>query len=68
MLGIVIVRENGRLQSGVVPVFVEPPGRPVCVTDQRADTVIAYVERIGAAADLPARPWRRQSASLWMCS
>jgi poly-gamma-glutamate synthesis protein (capsule biosynthesis protein) len=68
MLGIVIVRENGRLESGVVPVFVEPPGRPVCVTDQRADTVIAYVERIGAAADLPAQPWRRQSASLWMCS
>jgi poly-gamma-glutamate synthesis protein (capsule biosynthesis protein) len=68
VLGIVIVRADGGLQCGVVPVFVEPPGRPVCVTDERADTVIAYVERIGALADLPAQTWRRQSASLWMCS
>jgi hypothetical protein len=68
VLGIVILKEDGRLESGVVPVFVEPPGRPVCVTDERADTVIAYVERIGAVADLPVQSWRRQSASLWMCS
>ena len=68
VLGIVIMRENGHLDCGVVPLFVEPPGRPVCVTDGRADTVIAYVERIGAMADLPAQSWRRQSASLWMCS
>lgn len=68
VLGVVIVRESGRLEGGVVPVFVEPPGRPVCVTDERADAVIAYLERIGAAAGLPAQRWRRQSASLWMCS
>jgi len=30
--------------------------------------LFAYVERIGAMADLPAQSWCRQSASLWMCS
>ena len=66
VLGIVIVRADGRLDSGVVPVYVEPPGRPVCVTDERADAVIAYLERIAAAADLPPQLWRRRSAALWM--
>jgi len=68
LLGIVIVRESGRLETGVVPVFVEPPGRPVCVTDERADAVIAYLDRIGAEADLPLQHWRRRSPSLWMCA
>jgi poly-gamma-glutamate capsule biosynthesis protein CapA/YwtB (metallophosphatase superfamily) len=68
VLGIVIAHESGRFATGVVPLFVEPPGRPVCVTDERADAVIAYVKRIGEAAGLPAYHWRRQSASLWMCT
>lgn len=67
ILGIVIQRESGSLSTGAVPVYVEPPGRPVCVTDERADAVIAYLERIAAAAGLPARQWRRRSPFLWMC-
>lgn len=67
VLGIVIVRANGRLSTGVVPLHVEPPGRPVCVTDERAEAVIAYLERIAAAAGLPAQRWHRESAALWMC-
>jgi poly-gamma-glutamate capsule biosynthesis protein CapA/YwtB (metallophosphatase superfamily) len=67
-LGVVRWHEDGRLETGVVPVFVEPPGRPVCVTDERADAVIAYLERIGAAAELPPRQWRRRSAELWTCT
>jgi poly-gamma-glutamate synthesis protein (capsule biosynthesis protein) len=67
MLGVVIVHANGRLSTGVVPLFSEPPGRPVCVADDRAETVIAYLERIGAAANLPALRWERGAGRLWMC-
>ena len=63
--GIVRRAPDGRLRAGVVPVFVEPPGRPVCPTDERADEVVAYLERIGTAAGLPSRRWRRQSAHEW---
>jgi poly-gamma-glutamate synthesis protein (capsule biosynthesis protein) len=67
LLGIVIAHADGRLSTGVVPIFSEPPGRAVCVSDDRADAVIAYLERIGAAAGLPAQTWERRSASLWVC-
>ena len=67
-LGIVIVAADGRLSTGVVPLYVEPPGRPVCVTDQRAEAVIAYLERIADDAGLPAQRWHRKSAALWMCT
>jgi poly-gamma-glutamate synthesis protein (capsule biosynthesis protein) len=66
-LGIVIAHADGRLSTGVVPLYVEPPGRPVCVTDERADAVIAYLERIADEAGLPAQSWRRESSVLWMC-
>src|SRR5690606_12120351 len=66
-LGVVIAHADGRLSTGVVPLWVEPPGRPVCVGDERADAVMAYLERIADAAGLPARAWRRESSLLWMC-
>ncbi len=68
LLGIVRWHGDGTLTTGIVPVHVEPPGRPVCVTDARADAVIAYLERIGAAAGLPPRSWHRESTGLWMCA
>ena len=67
ILGIAIVHADRRLSTGVVPIFSEPPGRPVCVRDDRADAVMAYLDRIGADAGLPALTWERQSASVWMC-
>jgi poly-gamma-glutamate synthesis protein (capsule biosynthesis protein) len=67
-LGVVIAHAGGGLSTGVVPLFVEPPGRPVCVCDERAGAVIAYLEKIAAAAGLPAQHWRRRSESLWMCT
>jgi poly-gamma-glutamate synthesis protein (capsule biosynthesis protein) len=66
VLGVVIQHQDGRLSTGVVPVHVEPPGRPLCVSDERADTVIAYLERIAALADLPAQVWSRRSPYLWL--
>jgi len=67
-LGVVIVGERGGLETGIVPLDVEPPGRPVCARDARAAEVVAYVERIGKVAGLPARPWRQRSESLWLLS
>jgi poly-gamma-glutamate synthesis protein (capsule biosynthesis protein) len=67
-LGVVRREADGRLSVGVIPVHVEPPGRPVCVNDARAAEVIAYLDRIGAQAGLPPLQWRREGAWLWMCT
>jgi poly-gamma-glutamate synthesis protein (capsule biosynthesis protein) len=66
-LGVVIAHANGRLSTGVLPIHVEPPGRPVCVSDDRADGVIAYLERIAATANLPAQSWHRKTPYMWVC-
>jgi poly-gamma-glutamate synthesis protein (capsule biosynthesis protein) len=68
VIGVVRREADGRLGMGVIPVHVEPPGRPVCVNDSRAQEVIAYLDRIGAMAGLPARQWRREGEWLWMCT
>lgn len=67
-IGVVRLEATGSLRMGVIPVHVEPPGRPVCVSDARAEQVIAYLDRIGAMAGLPARQWRREGDWLWMCT
>ncbi|HMA10977.1 MAG TPA: CapA family protein, partial [Steroidobacteraceae bacterium] len=67
-IGMVRLEADGALRMGVIPVHVEPPGRPVCVSDARAEEVIAYLDRIGAMAGLPARQWRREGDWLWMCT
>jgi hypothetical protein len=59
---------DGSLSAGIVPVHVEPPGRPVCVTGSAAEAVIAYLEQISAAAGLPPLTWRRGSTGNWMCA
>lgn len=66
VLGIVILKAGGGLATGVVPLFVEPPGRPTVASGTRASDVIAYLERIGAAAELPPQAWRPKADSLWM--
>ena len=68
VLGVVRIEADGRMRMGVIPVHVEPPGRPVCVDDVRADQVIAYLDRIGAMAGLPARRWQREGQWLWWCT
>jgi poly-gamma-glutamate synthesis protein (capsule biosynthesis protein) len=68
VIGVVRREADGRLGMGVIPVHVEPPGRPVCVNDARAQEVIAYLDRIGAMAGLPTRQWRREGEWLWMCT
>jgi poly-gamma-glutamate synthesis protein (capsule biosynthesis protein) len=68
VIGVVRREGDGTLRMGVMPVHVEPPGRPVCVSDARADGVIAYLHRIGAMAGLPPRQWQRDGQWLWWCS
>lgn len=67
LLGIVVLRADGRLDTGVVPVFVEPPGRPVCVSGECGNAIVAYLERIGAAAGLGPLSWHRHSDFVWFC-
>ncbi len=45
--------EDGRIEPGFLPVFVEAPGRPVLATGDRAQTVAAYVAAITTDAGLP---------------
>ena len=68
VLGVVRVQADGQLRMGVIPVHVEPPGRPVVVNDARAEEVIAYLDRIGAMAGLPPLRWQRDGEWVWMCA
>lgn len=54
MLGQVLWHPDGRLETRIVPVHVEAPGRPVLAEGRRADEIIAYLERITTASGLPA--------------
>ena len=50
-----IVFKPGELpKASIVPVFVEPPGRPVLAQGAQARGIADYVERITTAAGLPA--------------
>jgi poly-gamma-glutamate synthesis protein (capsule biosynthesis protein) len=68
MLGVVRWRADGRLLAGVVPVHVEPPGRPVLVTDERADAVIDYLRDITLRAGLPPVSFTRDISGMWLCT
>jgi poly-gamma-glutamate synthesis protein (capsule biosynthesis protein) len=68
VLGLVILRRDGSLATGLVPMHVEPPGRPVCVTDQRAEAVIDYIQAISTKAALPRCEWVRRSPHIWMAA
>jgi poly-gamma-glutamate synthesis protein (capsule biosynthesis protein) len=45
---------DGRIEAGIVPVHVEPPGRPTLADADRAGAIGRYVEQITRAAGLPA--------------
>jgi poly-gamma-glutamate synthesis protein (capsule biosynthesis protein) len=65
MLGLVLWHADGRLDAGIVPVHVEPPGRPVVASPAQAPDIAAYVQRISVDAGLP--PVRFQpAADAWM--
>ncbi len=53
MLGCLRVSDDGRLQAGFVPVFVEAPGRPVLANPVQAQSLADYIAHITTAAGLP---------------
>jgi poly-gamma-glutamate capsule biosynthesis protein CapA/YwtB (metallophosphatase superfamily) len=54
MLGKLTLTAGGMVEAAIVPVFVEPPGRPVLAEGARGDDVRRYVERITLDGGLPA--------------
>jgi poly-gamma-glutamate synthesis protein (capsule biosynthesis protein) len=46
---------DGRLEAGVIPVYVEPPGRPVLANPMQAGKIRDYLQTITRAAGLPER-------------
>jgi len=52
MLGRLDIGTDGSVHAAIVPVWVESPGRPVLVSDDRADEVRRYLERITHAEGL----------------
>lgn len=53
-LGRVLLHSDSRVESGLIPVHVEAPGRPVVVNGARGREIADYVERITVAGGLPA--------------
>lgn len=52
MLGRLTLHPDGSVDTGIVPVDVLPPGRPVLATGERKEAITRYVEHITAAAGL----------------
>lgn len=52
-IGRLSIASNGSITAGIIPVFMEPPGRPVLATGDQARTIAAYLEYITVAAGLP---------------
>jgi hypothetical protein len=46
MLGKLAWEEDGTVQAGIIPVDVEPPGRPVLAAGERRREIFRYVEKI----------------------
>ena len=46
---------DGRLEAGVIPIYFEPPGRPVLANPVQAAKIRGYLQGITKAAGLPDR-------------
>lgn len=52
-LGKLLWHTDGRIEAGIIPVHVEPPGRPVLASGARAREIANYVAAITGAAGMP---------------
>lgn len=52
MIARLLWHDDGVLETGLIPIWFEPPGRPVPAGD-RGQAVAAYIQRIGDDAGLP---------------
>jgi poly-gamma-glutamate synthesis protein (capsule biosynthesis protein) len=53
MIGQILWHEDGRIETSFLPIWFEPPGRPI-PAGERARAIAAYIQTIGKAAGLPA--------------
>jgi poly-gamma-glutamate synthesis protein (capsule biosynthesis protein) len=53
-IGSLTIASDGSITAGIVPVFIEAPGRPVLAVGQRKRAIADYLERITVDAGLPA--------------
>lgn len=51
-LGRLVCHPDGRIEAGIIPVHVEPPGRPVLASGRRAREIADYVARITVTAGM----------------
>jgi poly-gamma-glutamate capsule biosynthesis protein CapA/YwtB (metallophosphatase superfamily) len=66
MIGRLLWHEDGRIEAGFVPVWFEPPGRPV-PAGGRAEAIAGYIADIGEKAGLPPLDLRRDG-DCWLIS
>lgn len=63
MIGRILLQDDGRIDAGFIPIWSEPPGRPV-PAGTRADEVSDYIDRIGRRAGLA--PLAREPRDGWV--
>jgi len=66
MLGCVRLESDGTMRVGFVPVFIEPPGRPVLASGETARRVVEYIRTITVEAGLPALDVEIASEGVWL--
>jgi poly-gamma-glutamate capsule biosynthesis protein CapA/YwtB (metallophosphatase superfamily) len=60
MLGVVRCYAGGTVEHGFIPVYVEPPGRPVIADNDKSRKIAEYILRITELAGLPALSMQRR--------
>ena len=66
MLGRVRWHDDGRLETGFIPVHVEAPGRPTLAHGETAQRVTEYVERIARDGGLPPLAFATTGEGVWL--
>lgn len=66
MIGSVLWHGDGRLEAGILPIWFEPPGRPVAA-EGNSEAIVDYVSGIAQKAGLPALSFS-QTATHWRVS
>lgn len=58
--------DNGAMRVGFLPVYVEPPGRPVLADEHRAEAIARYVAAVTTEAGLPTLRYQLNSTGVWL--
>ena len=66
MLARVRIADDGSLEAGIIPVHVDPPGRPRVADEREARAIVDYVDSITRAAGLPPLTTRREGTHAWI--